>query len=718
LRDLIQVGFDQVLGGIEALGGQVEHVDRRVGQVLERLEGLMQHLGLEDRVKPRDEFSQHNDRSLKLIAQALKEIERVPHSARGYSVAAIHMGSVLSSAGNLERAEQLFEQARDSARRPDEQALASFNLFQVRLRRKAYPEALAALEAAVAIDAARYALHNTAKYPVERILGAGGMGVAFLCRDRLRGHVVVKAFWEAAKGPIEEVFREVLILRDVAGRYVPAPYDYDYADPARQERPYIVTEYIEGAMDGEAWLAAHGRLDLAQGLQVGIEVARGLAAAHQAGVCHLDLKPANLLLEQTDQGIAVRIIDFGLARAVSSLRQDAAAQRSRSGKSLLAQEVFGTLEYAPPEQLGEVRYGPPGPKSDLYAFGATLYRLMTRRSPRALNRRALPPHSPEALYDLLCECVQEDPGHRPASASEVLQRLEALPRNRVYAPLEVLRDSLKDRTEGPEMVMIPPGRFVMGSPPSEEGRYDSEGPQHEVAIAQAFALGRFAVTVGDFRRFVQASGYKTEAETQGGSHVWDGKEWKLDKDRNWRSPGFEQGDDHPVVCVSWNDAQAYVRWLSEQTGERYRLPSEAEWEYACRAGTTRSRYWGDDPAQACRYGNVADKTAKRQFLGWEVHPCEDGYVYTAPVGKFQPNDFTLCDMLGNVWEWVEDCWHDSYNGAPADGSPWTSGGDRARRVFRGGSWGGEPRDVRSACRVGDGAGARSHYRGFRLARTL
>jgi formylglycine-generating enzyme required for sulfatase activity len=289
---------------------------------------------------------------------------------------------------------------------------------------------------------------------------------------------------------------------------------------------------------------------------------------------------------------------------------------------------------------------------------------------------------------------------------------EAPPLEPAEAALRGFRDWLKDRSEGPEMVMIPAGSFRMGISAGEAGRDDDEGPVHEVEVA-AFALGRYEVTVSEFRRFVDATRYRTQAETGGGCHYWDVK-WLLHKDKLWRSPGFPQGDDHPVTCVSWNDALAYAEWLSKETGKGYRLPTEAEWEYAARAGTHTARYWGNDPDLACRYANVADRTAKETYPDWAIHDCTDGYVYTAPAGRFRPNGFGLYDMLGNVSEWTCSAYEMKYAGAERRCIP---KGDGARRVFRGGSWGGEPRFVRSANRGRFTPGLRNFFLGFRLART-
>jgi formylglycine-generating enzyme required for sulfatase activity len=225
--------------------------------------------------------------------------------------------------------------------------------------------------------------------------------------------------------------------------------------------------------------------------------------------------------------------------------------------------------------------------------------------------------------------------------------------------------------------------------------------------------------VGEFRAFVDATGYRTEAEQGQGCRVWDGAKWAYDAKRSWRAPGFPQGDDHPVVCVSWNDAREYLKWLSEKANQSYRLPSEAEWEYAARAGTTTARFWGERSDQACAFANVADKSLKSKYpdFPWPIHECDDRHVYTAPGGTFKANAFGLLDMLGNAWEWTEDCYNDSYKGAPSDGSAWTDG-DCGGRVLRGGSWSDEPAFVRSAVRNWVVAVDRSNDLGFRPARTL
>ncbi|HRF63460.1 MAG TPA: formylglycine-generating enzyme family protein [Candidatus Competibacter sp.] len=277
---------------------------------------------------------------------------------------------------------------------------------------------------------------------------------------------------------------------------------------------------------------------------------------------------------------------------------------------------------------------------------------------------------------------------------------------------------------GPEMIVIEAGRFVMGSPANEPGRFEQEGPQREIVVVRPFAIARCETTVAEFRAFVEATGQVTQAEKGDGCYVVNekGTDAEQRKDRNWRNPGFPQTDAHPVVCVSWNDAVAYAEWLSRRTGQTYRLPTEAEWEYAARAGSAASRFWGDDPNAGCDEANAADQALKRRYpeYKWPTAACDDGTIYTASAGRFRRNAFGLSDMLGNVWEWVQDCYVDTLDSVPADGTAWEGppGENCARRVVRGGGWSSKPVLVRSASRNRPAPVEANFYLGFRLARAL
>jgi len=255
--------------------------------------------------------------------------------------------------------------------------------------------------------------------------------------------------------------------------------------------------------------------------------------------------------------------------------------------------------------------------------------------------------------------------------------------------------TFKDCGDCPEMVVIPAGSFMMGAPPQEADKPE-EGPVHRVTIRKPFAMSKYEITWNEWNACVQARACSAA-----------------------RDEGFGQGN-RPVINISRDDAILYAKWLSEKTGHAYRLPSEAEWEYAARAGTATVRYWGNDDDSACEYAsvfNAAFMPYNNLNWYWESFGCNDGYKETAPVGKFRPNAFGLHDMLGNVREWTLDCFKDDYAGAPADGS---ARQDKSCQYYltRGGSWVTEPVYVRSAARYWVEPSNRNDDLGIRLVRAL
>jgi formylglycine-generating enzyme required for sulfatase activity len=255
---------------------------------------------------------------------------------------------------------------------------------------------------------------------------------------------------------------------------------------------------------------------------------------------------------------------------------------------------------------------------------------------------------------------------------------------------EIFRDRLQDGSSGPEMVWIPAGSFKMGD--IQGGGDDDEQPVHRVSV-EKFAMGRYEMTVGEFRQFVNATGYKTDAEKGGKCYTWVGNS----SGKNWRHLGFTQNDNHPVVCVSWNDVHAYARWLSEQTGQNYRLPTEAEWEYAARAGTNTKYWWGNEIG-----ANKAN---------CDNDYCKDNFEYMAPVGSFSPNPFGLHDTAGNVWEWTCSEYEKTYQGKET-----RCVSNAGLFVLRGGSWFNNARGTRAADRYWSEPATRSVNLGVRLAR--
>ena len=293
-----------------------------------------------------------------------------------------------------------------------------------------------------------------------------------------------------------------------------------------------------------------------------------------------------------------------------------------------------------------------------------------------------------------------------------------------FEPGERFEDSLSglDGT-GPGMVVIPSGSYMMGSPQGEDGRSDNEGPRFRVRFERGFAMSRTEVTVGQFRRFVEATGFETDAERAGESRIYMTGSGRIAERRRvtWEDDflGNRADDDLPVLHVSWNDATAYADWLAERTERAYRLPSEAEFEYALRAGS-QTRYWWGDQAPVEAVENVTgedDEFNDRRRWTEAFEGYGDGYWGPAPVASLQPNPFGLFDMGGNVMEWVADCWHDSYVRAPNDGSAWVNPGCE-RRVIRGASWSSTPTMSRSAYRLSSRTAATDARVGFRVARDL
>jgi len=292
---------------------------------------------------------------------------------------------------------------------------------------------------------------------------------------------------------------------------------------------------------------------------------------------------------------------------------------------------------------------------------------------------------------------------------------------------------------GMKLTLVPSGEFMMGSGESAEETaaffkknlgentaaflkknpamafltspdlFKGEHPQHRVRITKPFYLGTYHVTRGQFQQFVKDSGYKTDAEKGNKPWAWGWdpeKGFDVNEKYSWRNAGFQQTDEHPVVNVSWNDAVAFCKWLSRKEGKTYRLPTEAEWEYACRAGTTTRYYTGDDPETLAKAANVADATAKAK---------SPDRKFTMPVGQFKPNAFGLYDMHGNAWQWCADRYADDYYGkSPADDPTGPDAG--GARVHRGGSWGDWPVVARSAVRVSSPPDFRNYFTGFRVAR--
>lgn len=281
---------------------------------------------------------------------------------------------------------------------------------------------------------------------------------------------------------------------------------------------------------------------------------------------------------------------------------------------------------------------------------------------------------------------------------------------------------LQDCDFCPELTIVPAGRFSMGRDDGEPARY--EGPVRSVRISRPFAIGVHEVTYAQFSKFVEDTGY----EPPSSCYVWDGVRYARDENVDWRRPYAPDGSntpprpDDPVACVGWDDAKAYVGWLSDVTGRSYRLPSEAEWAYAAHAGGPDAEpkpayVWGDNDADACKFANVYDQSAENALTPYEPAPCNDGFRGVAPVGSLQPNSFGLHDMIGNVWEWVEDCYVMTYLPEPASEAPQVVYGCD-RRVVKGGSWASRITRQRPEFRGRDPVDTASYIFGLRVARDI
>jgi formylglycine-generating enzyme required for sulfatase activity/tetratricopeptide (TPR) repeat protein len=565
------------------------------------------------------------------------------------------------------------------------------------------------------------------RYQPVRILGAGAFGTVFLCHDQLADadhrQVAVKAIHAGnMTRSIEEVFREAQSLQRIYHSAIIGVRHWDYADPPRQQRPYIVMDYFEGQS-----LAAHlssGSLSPADLLEVALQVARGMKAAHDAGVLHRDLKPENLLVRKRGERWEVKIVDFGLAMKLAVGQ----TQRVSRGASRGTMQHFftGTYRYAPPEQRGEAVGVDVGPHSDVYSFGKTCCEALFRTTePRSWDFASLP-GGLSSLGVLIERCIADRLEHRLDDFAKVLAVLEPLsrrgpaaerPSGRLSAtdlPL-IQIDSppaeFGDRIPGEEctlkvqstagrslfgwrsqtplsvrFVWIPPGEFLMGSPAGEPLRSLQE-KQRRVRLSRGFFLSATPITVAQVRAFVRASGYKPRSDVEG-SALRSSPQEQIQSGLGWQAPGFAQADTHPVTCVSHADALAFCDWLARETGKPIRLPSEAEWEYACRAGTSTPFSFGDTVAttQVNYNGSAAYPGGRRgEFRGG-----------TTPVGTFGSNAWDLYDMHGNVREWCRDGYRELLPDGDAVDPVETTAGNR--RVVRGGSWNDLPQNCRSAAR--------------------
>jgi len=544
-----------------------------------------------------------------------------------------------------------------------------------------------------------------------------------------------------------------------------------YQDPSGAL--FITMEYLSGTPLSRK-IADIGRemLPINQAMDYIRQIGLALQYAHKQGIVHADFKPSNAFI--TDNG-ALKVIDFGIARAfrrpedkpedmtvfdprgLGALTPAYASPEMIEGQDPDPRDdvySFGCVAYelltgrhpysrmqsteARAEEMTPVR--PVGlTRTQWRALQSALALERERRtatvdeflrgllprkratpwaliglsgvtaaaigfalmSQQGMDPITTPDLSPVVPADVPADVPTEVPAEVPAEV-EVPEAVQArAPRFGVPDPGTLFKDCV----ECPEVVVVPEGSVTIGAARSS-GLLESESPSYLATFEHRFAIGAAEVTVAQFDVFMRS----TRRRSDGCRTVENG--WKEDPERSWMNPGFEQAVDHPVTCVSFSDATSYVSWLSEKTGERYRLPSEAEWEYAAKAGGEENLL---DPTAACDGINVADMNAGAAYPGIEVFDCDDQFAYTAPTKIGLGNAFRLMHMRGNVFEWTQDCWNPTHTGASADGGARLSG-NCDYRVLRGGSWFTAPREQRFSYRNRHGISHRANTFGFRVVR--
>jgi formylglycine-generating enzyme required for sulfatase activity/predicted Ser/Thr protein kinase len=606
------------------------------------------------------------------------------------------------------------------------------------------------------------------KYDIVDMLGQGAMGIVYKAFDPLiRRFVALKTIQlNFAQLQEDDIVQRFLREAQAAGHLnhpnIVAVYEYGEDDG----RAFIAMEYVEGRTLVELLKQKHP-FALADIHRILGSVLTALDYSHRMGVIHRDVKPGNIMLSSDG---TVKVMDFGIARIESSELTQTGTILGTPGymspEQLLGENVDLRSDlYSAGIVLYELLTGERAFSGQ--SFASVIYKVINDDlSPPSRLKPSLP-GSLDALVARACAKKGKDRYQSAAEFSAALSRAfsgqpevpfaagqptvvsspsaadvptnmeKARPRRKwpVTAILFAVAAGIvlaigllwpigrekphpaglspgtvfRDCATCPEMIVIPPGRFVQGSTAVASDGEPADEPRRTVAIDYALAVGRYEITRRQYGRFVAATGHPS-----GGCNTYDGA-WKMGADRSWQSPGFEQTATHPVTCVSWNDAEDFVHWLSKKTGHPYRLLSAAEWEYAALAGKPPADIGAADSAGACQAANVADHSAAEVYPGWKTVDCRDNFVHTAPVGSFRANAFGLYDMLGNVFEWVTDCWNDNDADAPLDGSAWIEG-DCSSHILRGGSWFTQPGYVRASFRNHFPADDRSSSFGFRVAR--
>ncbi len=582
-----------------------------------------------------------------------------------------------------------------------------------------------------------------ARFILNELIAQGGMSLVYRAIDqrkveaRARDPYLALKIMNVVESRQEEAFialqREVQKCQALSHPNIVQVYDFDRDD----ETVFMTMEYLRG--ENLAKKMRTTTYPLSEALDLIKQMGSALAYAHNHGIVHADFKPGNVMVTNTG---AVKVIDFGIARA-----HRAAGDADRDGD----ETVFDagvlralTLAYASPEMLEGKE---PDPRDDIYALGCVSFELIAGQHPwagaaattaRDTGKKLRKPDGlSNVIWRALTRALAFERSSRTPTAQQFLEELEKPPRppvpwkmiglsaglamlvasiaawlyhdrDRTPPPKNELATDIRDCATCPHLLVIAANSATIGAAPGT-GVFSFESPEHTVTLAAPFALAEHETTLDEFRVFADEVGFPAKAC----GSVETG--WVPKNSLSWRNPGFPQNGDHPVTCVAWTDAVAYADWLTKKTGQTYRLPSEAEWEYAARSGASTATNAANE--NLCSQSNVADKSAQKVYPGIAVASCDDTFAYTAPATSGTPDALGLRGMRGNVFEWTLDCWNPTYEGAPSDGSAWQSG-DCSKRVLRGGSWFTAPSEQRFTYRNRFDTDYRSNTFGFRVVREI